>query len=130
MQKLLKDKKQYSDYIGPIFVGLFTRYNEFLWVSTPTTDTGKLNPKFFAAQIQISIPNRYFGSGYELLRLIFCRSKSWIMENMDNVPKWVLIVWPKILQMPQNLSARFVCTSRKILDLNEKRLHWASVVRD
>ena len=52
------------------------------------------------------------------------------MENMDKgltVPKWVLIVWPKI---PQNLSAQFVCPSPKVLDFNEKRLHWASVVRD
>ena len=45
------------------------------------------------------------------------------------VPKWVLIVWPKIPQMPQNLSAQFVCQSPKVLDFNEKRLHWASVVR-
>ena len=54
------------------------------------------------------------------------------MENMDKgltVPKWVLIVWPKIPQMPQNLSAQFVCPSPKVLDFNEKRLHWASVVR-
>ena len=31
------------------------------------------------------------------------------MENMDkglNVPKWVLMNWPKIPQMPQNLSAQ------------------------
>ena len=55
------------------------------------------------------------------------------MENMDKgltVPKWVLIVWLKIPQMPQNLSAQFVCPSPKVLDFNEKRLHWASVVRD
>ena len=54
------------------------------------------------------------------------------MENMDKgltVPKWVLIVWPKIPQMPLNLSAQFVCLSPKVLDFNEKRLHWASVVR-
>ena len=54
------------------------------------------------------------------------------MENMDKgltVPKWVLIVWPKIPQMPQNLFAQFVCPSPKVLDFNEKRLHWASVVR-
>ena len=54
------------------------------------------------------------------------------MENMDKgltVPKWVLIVWLKIPQMPQNLSAQFVCPSPKVLDFNEKRLHWASVVR-
>ena len=53
------------------------------------------------------------------------------MENMDmglTVPKWVLIIWPKIPQMPQNLSAQFVCQSPKGLDFNEKRLHWASVV--
>ena len=53
------------------------------------------------------------------------------MENMDkglNVLKWVLIDWLKILQMPQNLSAQFVCPSTKVLDFNEKRLHWAPVV--
>ena len=31
--------------------------------------------------------------------------------------------------MPQNLSAQFVCPSPKILDFNEKRLQWTSVVR-
>jgi hypothetical protein len=54
------------------------------------------------------------------------------MKNMDKgltVPKWMLIVWPKIPQMPQNLSAQFVCPSLKLMDFNEKRLHWASVVR-
>ena len=54
------------------------------------------------------------------------------MENMDKgltVPKWVLIVWPKIPQMPQNLYAQFVCPSPKVWDFIEKRLHWASVVR-
>ena len=30
--------------------------------------------------------------------------------------------------MPQNLSAQFVCPNPKVLDFNEKRLHWASVV--
>ena len=55
------------------------------------------------------------------------------MENMDKeltVPKWVLIVWPKIPQMPQNLFTQFVCSSPKVPDFNEKRLHWASVVGD
>ena len=54
------------------------------------------------------------------------------MENIDNghtVPKWVLIVWPKIPQMTQNLSAQFACPSPKVWDFDEKRLHWASVVR-
>jgi hypothetical protein len=53
------------------------------------------------------------------------------MENMDEVltvTNWVLIVQPKIPQMTQNLSAQFVCPSQKVLDFNEKRLHWASVV--
>ena len=54
------------------------------------------------------------------------------MKNMDKwltVPKLVLIVWPKISQMPQNLSAQFFCPSPKFLDFNEKRLHRTSVVR-
>ena len=47
------------------------------------------------------------------------------MEKMDKgltATKWVLTV-------PQNLSAQFVCPSPIGLDFNEKRLHWASVVR-
>jgi hypothetical protein len=50
------------------------------------------------------------------------------MDKGLNVPKWVLIVWPKIPQMSQNLSDQFVCPSPKVLDFNEKKLHWASVV--
>jgi hypothetical protein len=37
--------------------------------------------------------------------------------------------WPKIPQMPLNLFAQFVCPSSKVLDFNEKWLHWTSVVR-
>ena len=54
------------------------------------------------------------------------------MENMDKgltVPKWVLINWSKIPQIPKNLSAQIVCPSPKILNFDEKRLHWVSVVR-
>ena len=54
-----------------------------------------------------------------------------MMENVDKeltVPKWVLIVWPKIPQMPQNVSAQFVCPSPKFLDFNEKMILWESVV--
>ena len=54
------------------------------------------------------------------------------MENIDKrltVPKWGLIVWPKIPQMPKNLFEQFVCPSPKVLDFNKKRLHWESVVR-
>ena len=39
---------------------------------------------------------------------VFFRNNGQIMENMDKgltVPKWVLIVWQKILQMPHNFSA-------------------------
>ena len=32
--------------------------------------------------------------------------------------------------MSQNLSAQFVCPSPKVLDFNEKRFHWASIVGD
>ena len=54
------------------------------------------------------------------------------MKNMDKgltVTKWVLIVLLKIPQMPENLSAQFVCPSPNVLDFNGKRLHWVSVVR-
>ena len=51
------------------------------------------------------------------------------MDKELTVPKWVLIVLPKIPQVPRYLFAQFVCPSPKVPDLNEKRLHWASVVR-
>ena len=54
------------------------------------------------------------------------------MESMDKgltLSKWELIVWPKIPQMPQNLSAQFVCPSPNDLDFNEKRLNLTSVLR-
>ena len=55
------------------------------------------------------------------------------MKNIDKgliVPKWVLINRPKIPKMPQNVSAQIVCLSPKVWDFDEKRLHWASVVRE
>ena len=55
------------------------------------------------------------------------------MENMDKAltaPKWVLKNWSKITQMPQNLSAQIVFPNPKVWDFDEKRLHWASVVRE
>ena len=33
-------------------------------------------------------------------------------------------------QMPQNISAKIVCPGPNVLDFDEKRLHWASVVGD
>ena len=62
-----------------------------------TTDTRLLNPKFFAAQIQIPVLNKYLGFWYK--GLVFCRNNGWLMENTDKgltVSKWVLINWPKI----------------------------------
>ena len=41
-------------------------------VDSRTTDTRWLNPKFFAVQIQIPIPNKYLGFGYK--GLVFCRN--------------------------------------------------------
>ena len=55
------------------------------------------------------------------------------MENMDKrltVSKWVLINRSKIPQCPKKLSDQIVCPSPKVWDFDEKRLHWASVVRD
>jgi hypothetical protein len=55
------------------------------------------------------------------------------MENLDEglivVPKWLLINWQKIPQMTQSLSAQIVCPSPKVWAFDEKRIHWASVVR-
>ena len=51
------------------------------------------------------------------------------MDKGLTLPKRVLIAWLEILQIPQNLSAQFVCPSPKVLDFNEKRLHWGSIVR-
>ena len=36
----------------------------------------------------------------------------------------------KSAKIPQNVSAQIVCPSPKVWDFDEKRLHWASVVRD
>jgi hypothetical protein len=47
------------------------------------------------------------------------------MENMGKeltVPKWALMVLPKIPQMPQNISAKNVCQSPKICDLKKTSL--------
>ena len=44
------------------------------------------------------------------------------MENMGKgLTQWVLIVHPKIPQIPQNVSAQFVCPNPKVLDFNEKK---------
>ena len=52
------------------------------------------------------------------------------MENMDKgltVPKWVLINWPKI---PPNAHKSYLPKlSAQAWDFDDKRLHWAFVVR-
>ena len=83
-----------------------------------------LRPKF-KSQSQIDI--------WELLKgLVFCRNNGWIMENMDKelrIPKWVLIVWPKISRLPQKISAQNVCLSPKVRDFWKKNSLWVPVVR-
>ena len=44
------------------------------------------------------------------------------------VQKWVLIVRPKIPQMPQKISAQNVCQRFKIFE--KKNFFWVSLVRD
>ena len=51
------------------------------------------------------------------------------MEKGLTVPKCVLINLQKIPQMPKNYYAHIVCSSPKVLNFNEKRLHLASVDR-
>ena len=77
-------------------------------------DTRRLNLKFFATQIQIPLPNKYLGVGYK--GLVFCRNNGKNMDKELTVPKWVLIVRPKIPQMPQKISAQNVCPIPKVRD--------------
>ena len=67
-----------------------------------------MRPKF---ESQSSI-NMYLGFGYK--GLVFCKNNGWLLEKMDKgftVPKWVLMNWPKISQIPQSLSVQIVWTS-------------------
>ena len=54
--------------------------------------------------------------------------------NSNLNPKEIYEMWDSLYQnapqMPKNLPAQFVCPSPKVLDFNEKRHHWASVVHD
>ena len=54
-----------------------------------------------------------------------------MMEIMDKgltMPNLGLIVWPKILQTPQNLFGRSAHKA-KIFEILKKTSHWVSVVR-
>ena len=96
--------------------------------TTCTTDYGHTKAKSQILCGPNSNPN--LGVGYK--GLVFCRNNGWIMENMDKeltVPKWVLIIWPKISQMPQKISAQNVPQAQKFKILEKSSL-WVSVVRD
>ena len=82
-----------------------------IWISdlARTTDTRWLNPKFFAAQIQIQIPipNAYFGCGYkDLINGKHGKGTHSTKIGAENRSK--------VLQMPQKLSAQFFCPSPKV----------------
>ena len=53
--------------------------------------------------------------------LVFCRNNGWIVENMDKVR-------PKIPQMPQKISAQFVCSSPKVFWVFKKNLSQFKIV--
>ena len=81
--------------------------------------TRRLNLKLFVAQIQILLPN------VNICVLDILANNGWIMENIDKeltVPKWVLVVQPKIPQMPQKISVQNVCPSTKVWDFLKKKL--------
>ena len=55
------------------------------------------------------------------------------MENMDKgltVPKWVLINWPKIPQMPPKCFGPICLPKPKSLGFSNKTSFWVSEVRD
>ena len=51
------------------------------------------------------------------------------MDKELTIPKWVLIVQPKIPQMSQKISSQNVCPSPKVWDFWKKNSFWVSVVR-
>ena len=90
---------------------------DFFEIIPRTTDTRRLNHKFFVAQIQIPLPKKNLGVGYK--GLVCCRNNGRIVENLNKeltVPKWVRIVRPKIPLMPQKISVQNVRPSLKVRD--------------
>ena len=51
--------------------------------------------------------------------------KTWTRDSQ----KWVLLNWPKIPQIPQNVSAQIFFPSPEVWDFDEKRPNWVFVVR-
>ena len=70
-------------------------------VGSQTTDTRWQNSKFFAAQIQIPIPNIYLGFGYKGL-------EEMEMENMDKGLHSIKIGADKLAENTPN-AAKFIC---------------------
>ena len=96
------------------------------------TDYGHITVEFLILCSPNSNPNPKSIVWIWIQRLVFCRNNAWLMENMDKgltIPKWVLINWPKIPQMPQNLFVQIVWPCPKVGEFDEKRLLWASLVR-
>ena len=97
------------------------------YLGTPTTDVWWLFPKFFT-------PLSYLGDIWDIFVLglktkVFCRKNNQIHFPMDKglaVPKWALIVRPKIPQMPQKYISP-ICLPPK-----PKRLgyHWKKASSD
>ena len=56
--------------------------------STQTTDTRRLNLKFFAAQIQIPLTNKYLGVGYKGLVLMIEKWKTWKRNSLYKNGCW------------------------------------------
>ena len=51
------------------------------------------------------------------------------MDKGLTVPKWVLLVWPKIPPNAPEFICPIACLRQKDVDFNEKMFHWVSVVR-
>ena len=124
----MKTSKSHFEIIWPLIMSYTRKYEMHIyclyywriklkhsWFQARNTDAKSL---IFAPKFKL---NEYLGRGYK--GVVFCRNYDWIMEKMDKgitVPKWVLIVQPKVPQMNQNLSAQFVCPSPKVWDFDRK----------
>ena len=92
-------------------MGPFTDYGH-----TKAKSSNSLRPKFKYHYL------KYLGVGCK--GSVFCRNNVRIMENMDKeltVQKCVLIVWLKIPEMPQKISAQNVCPCPKF-EIFEKNI--------
>ena len=71
------------------------------------------------------IPNKYLGCG---CGLVFCRNL-WLNNGKHGQgTHCTKMCADSLAENTPNLSAQFVSLSPKVLDFNDKRLHWVSVV--